>query len=467
MTKPIILIDDEKAMLRSVEQWLNLSNFSVTAFSNARSAYESLTADFTGVIVSDIKMPDMDGLALLSAVKELDPEIPVILMTGHGDVPMTVKAMKQGAYDFLEKPFSPERLADIVTRAFEQRTLLLENRRLKKQLADSSGLSRYLIGESEVMRDLRSELVHLAATDVNVLLQGETGTGKELAARALHDFSHRAQFPFQAINCGAIPDELFESEFFGHKAGAFTGAGDARIGAFEYASGGTVFLDEVTSLPLPMQVKLLRVLQERKVQRLGANTLIDIDVRVVAAANEDISQAVASGELRDDLYYRLNTIELHIPPLRERGEDILLLFKYFVSLAEKQFEHSANDLMASDMKALRAHAWPGNVRELKNIAERFVLSRSHGASDLERLIHSKAQNKKDLSTTCSLAEQTARYEKSLIEQSLKQHEGNISAVMDDLSVPRRTLNDKMNRYGLERDTLGHKQKPAYKTKPSA
>lgn len=460
MTRPIILIDDEKTMLRSLEQWLSLSDFSVTAFSNALDALAGLNSDFAGVIVSDIKMPEMDGLALLSAVKELDADIPVILMTGHGDVPITVDAMKRGAYDFLEKPFSPERLADIATRAFEQRTLLLENRRLKRRLAESSGLSRYLIGESSVMRDLRAELVHLAATDVSVLLQGETGTGKELAARALHDFSHRANCAFQAINCGAIPDELFESEFFGHKAGAFTGADNARTGTFEFAKGGTVFLDEVTSLPLSMQVKLLRVLQERTVQRVGSNELLEINVRVVAAGNEDVSEAVKSGRFRDDLYYRLNTIELHMPPLRVRGEDILLLFKYFITLAEKQFERSAGDLTSGDIVALRTHPWPGNVRELKNIAERFVLLRNHGTNDIERLINTKTHEKDSAHSKQSLAGQMAYFEKSLIEQSLKRHEGNISAVMDELSVPRRTLNDKMSRYNLTRETLHNRREIA-------
>lgn len=447
MSVQVVLIDDEKDMRRSLEQWLSLSNFDVSSFGDARSALDLIDPFFSGVVVSDVKMPNMDGIELLDAIKQRDGDIPVILITGHGDVPMAVDAMKRSAYDFLEKPFSPVKLTETVNRALSKRKLVLENRHLKDQLARSIGLSRYLIGESAAMQSLRADIAHLATINVNVLIHGETGAGKELVARALHELGARADHVFHPINCGGIPKDLFESEFFGHVKGAFTGADKSRLGAFQHADQGTLFLDEITGLPFDMQVKMLRALETQTIQKLGTNDPLNIDVRVVSAANECIKQAVDAGRFRDDLYYRLNTIEIFIPPLRERMEDIPMLFKHFVTFAESQFNCLARPISSDGFAALYAHDWPGNVRELKNIAERYTLARLDEQADIRCLIN---RTEKPFSRRRPLADQVADFERAQITRALDEQEGNISAVMEALNLPRRTLNDKMHRYGLSR-----------------
>lgn len=448
MIRKIVLIDDERAMRRSVEQWLGLSDFQVSSYCDGHEALRDLSPDFDGVIVSDVKMPGLSGMEVLDAVIAVDAEIPVILITGHGEVAMAVEAMKRSAHDFLEKPFSPERLLEVVTRAHERRSLVLENRSLRHRLADASGLAKHLIGESRAIETLRHEIADLASTNVNVLLLGETGTGKEIIARALHDFSKRSARPFKAIDCSAIPKDLFESELFGHEAGAYTGALKTKTGSFEHADGGTVFLDEITNLPLPMQAKLLRVLQERQITRIGSNNAIDVDIRLVSATNENMADAIEAERFRSDLYYRVNTIELHIPPLRQREDDIIVLFQHFVQIAQREFERTASKLTADDLVALRAHRWPGNVRELKNIAERFTLQHSAAQGRLAELI--KGAKPHSDPAHQSLAEQMNSFERDVIASALAKFKGNISDVMHELNLPRRTLNDKMNKYGLSK-----------------
>ncbi len=449
MNRNIVFIDDEQAMRRSVEQWLSLSDFHVHSYKDGATALRDIDASFDGVVVSDVKMPGLDGMQILEAIVSIDAEIPVILITGHGEVAMAVEAMKKSAHDFLEKPFSPERLLDVVTRAHEHRTLVLENRCLRQKLANMSGLAGVLIGESAAMEGLRREIVDLASTNVNVLLRGETGTGKEVIARALHDFGRRADRPFRAIDCGAIPADLFESELFGHEAGAFTGASGPKTGLLEHANKGTVFLDEITNLPYPMQAKLLRVLQERQITRIGSNALIDVDIRLVSASNEDIAGAIQQDRFRSDLYYRINTIELHIPPLRERGDDVLLLFRHFVQIAERQFKRPAPEPSADDLARLRTHEWPGNVREVKNMAERFTLWRGSHTNRIAELLQGARHSGKE--TRRSLKEQMNAFEHDVIAASLAKYQGNISLVMQELNLPRRTLNDKMLKHGLAKE----------------
>jgi two-component system C4-dicarboxylate transport response regulator DctD len=448
MTRNVVLIDDEQVMRRSVEQWLNLSDFCVHSYSDGHTALRDLSVDFDGVVVSDIKMPGISGMEVLEAVIAIDADIPVILITGHGEVAMAVEAMKKSAHDFLEKPFSPERLLEVVTRAHERRSLVLENRHLRNKLADTSGLAKRLIGECTAIEALRNDIIDLASTNVNILLLGETGTGKEVIARALHDFAKRADKPFKAIDCGAIPKDLFESEFFGHEAGAFTGALSRKIGSFEHSKGGTVFLDEITNLPVPMQAKLLRVLQERQITRVGSNTIVDVNFRLVSASNQNIDAEIEADRFRRDLYYRVNTIELHVPPLRERGEDIILLFKHFVQIAEREFERTAPQLSANDLAKLRSHHWPGNVRELKNVAERFTLWRGTGNARIVELVEG-TKSFADLAPR-SLMDQINAFERDVIASALAKHQGNIADVMEELCLPRRTLNDKMLKHGLSK-----------------
>ncbi|MBL0950856.1 MAG: sigma-54-dependent Fis family transcriptional regulator, partial [Pseudomonas sp.] len=325
----VLLIDDDAHLRQALSQTLDLAGLKVLSLGDAQGLAARIPAGWPGVVVSDIRMPGIDGLQLLQQLRERDAELPVLLITGHGDVPLAVQAMRAGAYDFLEKPFANDSLLDSVRRALELRRLVLDNRSLRMALNDRQQLSSRLVGQSPAMQRLREQIGALAGIATDVLILGETGAGKEVVARALHDLSSRRDGPFVAINAGALAESVVESELFGHEAGAFTGAQKRRIGKFEFANGGTLFLDEIESMSLDVQVKLLRLLQERVVERLGGNQLIPLDIRVIAATKEDLRQAADAGRFRADLYYRLNVAPLSIPPLRERGEDALLLFQHF------------------------------------------------------------------------------------------------------------------------------------------
>ena len=445
----IFIVDDEKSMRTATRQWLELAGFEVQDFARASAALEQIDRDYGGVVVSDIKMPGLDGIELQRRVREIDPDIPVILVTGHGDIALTVQAMRDGAYDFVEKPFAPEHLLDIVQRAQEKRTLVLNNRALKRDLAASEGLDGRLVGHSPEMRRLKREIYDYAPTNASVLISGPTGSGKEVVARCLHDLGPNPNGPFIAVNCAAIPTQMAESEFFGHTRGAFTGAQDSRQGKLQAAAGGTLFLDELTSTPMDVQSKLLRALEEQVVVPLGSNTEIPVSFRLVAAIQEDPEEAVVSGRLRKDLYYRIATIALNIPPLSARREDIPLLFKLFCDLAGDAYGREVPMLDAAGHASVMGHDWSGNVRELKNTAERFVLS-SHPVE--ERLAHILGGDEEPRTEDhLSLADQVRLYEKRLLQDALVRHGGNISAVMEDLSIPRRTLNEKMAKYNLARN----------------
>ncbi|ATH79942.1 DNA-binding response regulator [Ectopseudomonas mendocina] len=437
MSAQVIVVDDEAAIREAVQQWLELSGFDVRTCASAGEALALVDRDFPGIVVSDVRMPGSDGLQLLDKLLEVDSDLPVILVTGHGDVPMAVQALRQGAYDFIEKPFTPERLLDSVRRALDKRRLVCENRQLRRQVADKGRIESQLIGISRPMENLRRQILELAGTSVNVLIRGETGSGKERVARSLHDFSPRASKAFAALNCAAIPETIFESELFGHESGAFTGAQARRIGRIEHADGGTLFLDEVESLPLAQQVKLLRVLQEKTLERLGSNKSIQVDLRVISAAKPDLLDEVKAGRFREDLVYRLNVATLHIPPLRERREDIPLLFEHFAHEAALRHGREAPPLAPSELARLLGHDWPGNVRELINAAERHALGLS-SPPPAERFAGQ------------ALAQQMEAFEAQCLHNALLQCQGNIAAVMEMLQLPRRTLNEKMQRHGLAR-----------------
>jgi two-component system C4-dicarboxylate transport response regulator DctD len=442
--RPLVLfVDDEQAVRASVEQWLGLAGFQVFVFDEPKRALAFIATDFPGVLLSDVKMPGMDGLELLRQAQARDADLPVILLTGHGDVAMAVDAMRQGAYDFLEKPFVPERLSESVRRASEKRRLVMENRNLRRQVMGDKGIASRLLGTSPEIEALRRDVAELAMADVNVVVIGETGTGKEMVARCLHDYGPRSKYAFVAINCAAVPETMFEGEFFGHEAGAFTGAAGRRIGKLEYAHRGSLFLDEIESMPLVLQAKVLRSLQEKVVERLGSHQSVPADARIISAAKSDLAMAVRKGAFREDLYYRLNVAELIVPPLRERRGDIPLLFEFFSAEAARRHGREARPLTAADLAAMRSHDWPGNVRELKNAAERHALGLGNRAAAGET-------RPTEAASALPLAAQVAGFERQAIEAAFAASGGDVQSVVDSLDIPRRTLNEKMARYGIDR-----------------
>lgn len=443
--KKVVFVDDEKHIRQANRQTLELADFDVICLDCAEQAIEYLSPEWPGVVICDIRLPYMDGLEFLRHAQKTDRDLPVILITGHGDVSTAVQAMRDGAYDFIEKPYSAERLVKTVERALEKRALTLENKTLRRELEAHSIPGPRIIGKTPSMMRLRATIAQIANTGADVLILGETGTGKELVARSLHEQSERRTKNFVAVNCGAVSESIIESDLFGHEAGAFTDARQRRIGKFEHADGGTILLDEIESMPLQVQVHLLRILQERKIERMGSNTLIPLDVRVVAASKVDLRRAVQEGSFREDLYYRLNVVYLEIPPLRERREDIPLLFHHFLLVAGHRYQQEVPLPGTAQMNPLMSYQWPGNVRELRNLAERYVLLGSQCGWSLDQLLSGAERQQKH-----SLPQQVEDFERSLIEQALVSSNGTIKDVMDTLAIPRKTLYDKMRKYGLDK-----------------
>jgi two-component system C4-dicarboxylate transport response regulator DctD len=430
-----ILVEDEAALRLATAQTLELGGFSVQACASAEEALAALRPDFAGVIVTDVRLPGRSGLELLAQVMAMDAELPVIVVTGHGDVSMAVEAMRSGAYDFIEKPFSSDRLMDAVRRAQERRHLVLENRQLRTARALHPDTPD-LIGRSPVIEQLRLAIRNVGPAGVDILINGQTGTGKEVVARVLHAASGR-KGNFVAINCGALPESVFESEIFGHEAGAFTGAQKRRIGKLEYANGGTVFLDEIETMPMSLQVKLLRVLQERRLERLGANEAVALDCRIIAASKANLLELSAEGKFREDLYYRIGVVTVDLPRLNERRDDIPLLLAHFVQEAAVRYGRPLPQWSASDMAAWQAADWPGNVRELRNFAERLTLGIAAHAAAAPRI-----------DAPDGLPQQVDAYERDLILRALAAADNNVGAAADALQVPRKTLYDKMKKYQI-------------------
>ncbi len=435
----VIFVDDDEHVCRAVEQTLKLAGYDVITFRDPRQAMKVISQDWPGILLTDVKMPGIDGFFLLEWTIRQDRDLPVLLVTGHGDISMAVEAMRKGAYDFIEKPISAERLVEVVARAMEKRRLIMYNRKLRAQVARQDGLESVILGRSEAITRLREKIHAIADAHVDVLVIGETGTGKELVARCLHRYSNRRERPFVAINCGAIPESIIENELFGHEPGAFTGADRLYMGKFEQADGGTLFLDEIESMPLNLQVRLLRVLQERSIERLGGSKTIQLDLRVIAATKRDLREASEKGEFRSDLYYRLSVANLVIPPLRERVEDIPPLFFHFLHKASERLGRPAPQVDEIRLQQLMRYAWPGNVRELQNVAERVAL----GIDDLVRIVDVEGENSGRF-----LQERLDAFEKYLIEEELKRQKGNITAAYKALGLPRKTFYNKMRKYGL-------------------
>ncbi|SCX80841.1 sigma-54-dependent transcriptional regulator [Microvirga guangxiensis] len=437
----VVLVDDDQEVLDAYRQTLELDGFDVTAVGSAKAGLNMLSPDLSAVVVSDVRMPGLDGFGLLDAVRAIDPDIPVVLVTGHGDVPMAIKAVRAGAWDFIEKPADPVRLVETVRRASAHRSLILENRTLRAGATDQDSIAGRLVGRSAAIERLRRTLQTLADAEADVLLLGETGTGKEVAARALHDFGRRRKGRFVAVNCGAMPETMIESELFGHESGAFTGARERRIGKIEHASGGTLFLDEIESMPMPAQIRLLRVLQERTIERLGSNKEIPVDIRVIAATKADLTELAGKGAFREDLVYRLNVVTVRLPPLRERRDDVPVLFTHFLHLAAARQARAVPSLDSSFLERLQQQEWPGNVRELRNAAERYLL----GLDDDE-----PPQPEPSLHGALTLERQMEIAERRVIEETLARFGWRIGATAEALGITRKTLYLKMKKYDLGR-----------------
>ncbi|MEX8495943.1 sigma-54-dependent transcriptional regulator [Sphaerotilus sp.] len=438
----IFVEDDEDVRLGSV-QALDLAGFAVDAHGSVEQARPQVQTGLPIVVVCDVRLPGMTGTAWLRELHALDAELPVILITGHGDIAMAVQAVQDGAYDFIEKPCSSERLVSVVRRAADKRQLLMEVHTLRRQLDGWHGIQATLIGRSAQMERVRRMVRTLAAAPADVVIYGETGTGKDLVARCLHDHSARRRGHFVPVNCGGLPDNLVESELFGHEVGAFTGAIRRRIGKFEHAHGGTLFLDEIESMPLAVQVKLLRALHERSIERIGSNDPVAVDCRVIAASKEDLRLLSEQKKFRSDLYYRLGVAFIELPPLRERREDIPLLFEHLTLQSARRYGLPAPIVDGAVLATLMAHHWPGNVRELRNVADRFVLGLL-GDDLTGALGASGAQTPQR-----TLPEQVEQVERVLITEALRQHLGDVSAAARALGVPKQTLYDKRRRLQID------------------
>jgi two-component system C4-dicarboxylate transport response regulator DctD len=430
----VVFVDDDDALRAATVQSLELADLDVRAFADAETALAEIGLDFTGAIVTDIRMPRLDGLEFFARIRAVDPEIPVILITGHADVPMAIGALKSGAFDFLAKPYAADHLIASVRKALETRRLVLDNRMLRT--AAESSVDSPLIGDSPVMAQLRATILQIARADIDVLVEGETGTGKELAALLLHRKGPRSGRPFVAVDCGALPEQLAEVELFGHDRGAVGYGPIAREGWIEQSHGGTLFLDGIDNMPLAIQSKLLRVVEERKVQPLGATEPRGVDLRIVASSRRDLQQAVRDGEFREDLFYRLNVVRLRVAPLRERRADIPQLFAFFVEEAVGRM--GAQDFVLGDAarKHLIEHDWPGNVRELRNFAYSEVLGLdTPAAASVDGLP--------------ALPERVAQFEAHAIRDALASAGGDIAATLALLRIPRKTLYDKIARHGID------------------
>lgn len=437
----VLVVDDDKAMRTSLVDLLDAAGWRTDAISRAEQVDEKLAEFLPDVIVSDVRMPGMTGIELLAS---LDPATapPLVLISAHGDIAMAVDAIQNGAYGFIEKPFEPRRLLTVLRNASEKNRLAQRADRLKARLAKLSGLDRVLLGQTPEIKAVREEVLNLADTAVPVLLLGETGTGKELVAHALHDLSERSDGPFVALNCATIPPERFEAEMFGvHEESP------GRIAASE---SGSLFLDEICACPLPVQAKLLRAIETREVTPIGSTTPKPVDFRLITASNEDPHAAISDGRFRPDLLYRINTVALTLPTLRQRRDDMVLLYSHFLENSAETHEIEPPTLSSDDISALLAHDWPGNVRELRHSAERYVLSARRGQGSVKGSIRTD-QLVDDVPDT--LREAVAAFERQMIARAIRAHGGRMDAVAEALGIGRRTLNEKIVKLGLNKDAL--------------
>ena len=450
MGKTILIVDDEESICQSLSGVLADDGYDIITAASGEEALKIVGEELPSLVLLDIWLPGMDGIETLKIIKSEHPEIRVIMMSGHGTIETAVKATKLGAFDFIEKPLSLDKVLLIVNHALDMTRLEEENILLKQKVAHEYELT----GSSEAIMELKETISLVAPTNAWILIMGENGTGKELVSRSIHKQSKRAHKPFIEVNCAAIPEELIESELFGHEKGAFTGATEKKRGKFDLAHEGTLFLDEVADMSLKAQAKILRILQEKKYERVGGAKVIATDVRVLAATNKDLEKEMEAGRFRQDLYYRLNVIPLRVPPLRERKEDILLLAKRFLkdfALKEGEAEKSiAND----GIEILMQHDWPGNVRELKNIVERLVIMKAGDvidANDIPAFVKNDQMGEPDNAGLAlnSYRLAKANFEKQYIAAKLKEYDGNISRTAEAIGLERSNLHRKIKSYNLD------------------
>lgn len=453
-TNRLLITDDEDSIRNTLREILEFEGYQIEEASGGEEALDRLDREGIDLMLLDVKMQGMDGLEVLQALQDRGQELPVIVISGHGSIELAVEATRRGAVDFLEKPPDLNRLLLSVRNALRSGRLLQENRQMRSQIHGEATL----IGESKAMQSIRETVQKVAASPSRVLITGENGTGKEMVALLIHEKSRRNDGAFVAVNCAAIPSELLESELFGHEKGAFTGADQKRIGKFEQASGGTLFLDEIGDMTLEAQAKVLRVLQQNRLTRVGGHEEIMVDVRVLAATNKDLSEEISGGRFREDLFHRLNVIPIHVPPLRERREDVPVLARYFLEkLASEEILYSGRSLTDDALQALSKQHWSGNVRELKNVVERLVLLSSNEAitaGDVEQFVRTARETEEALegliesSTTFQDFKEQA--ERLFLIRKLRENDWNVSQTAEAIDIQRSHVYNKMKKYNIEK-----------------
>lgn len=447
----VLVIDDEKSIRDSLKMILEYERYDVEFAENGEQGLNKLSTQSFDIVLLDVKMAGIDGLEVLQKIREKTTDLPVIMISGHGTIETAVEATKLGAFDFLPKPLDRDKLLITIRNALQHASIAQENRKLQETLEGK----RKILGGSTKIKEILSIIERVAPTDARVFITGENGTGKELVARAIHRGSKRLQKPFVEVNCAAIPAELIESELFGHEKGSFTGASGQRIGKFEQADGGTLFLDEIGDMSLQAQAKVLRALEEGKIERVGGNKLIQMDVRVLAATNKTVAEEIAKGTFRKDLYHRLNVIPLHVPPLRERNEDVPILVRAFIEDVCTRNGMAKRTISEENLSTLANREWPGNVRELRNAVERLVILSAGTTLDVTLLDApgSSAKGEFDnlLSITGTFQDFKDRAEAAFIKRQLEVHKWNISKTAEALDIQRSHLYTKMKKYGLARE----------------
>ena len=448
----ILIADDEEVMRDSLSDWLREDGYDVIAVASGAEAVEKVKSEPWSVLMVDLKMPGMDGMEVVRQVKKISPELPIIMVTAYATVDTAVQAMKEGAYDYIAKPFDPEQVGLAIRKIIAHQELLEENVALRQALRKQHEFQN-LIGKSRKMHEIMETVQTIADSTANILISGESGTGKEVVARAIHRSSLRREKPFMAVSCAAIPETLLESELFGYEKGAFTGATAQKRGRLEQAEDGTFFFDEIVEMSLKSQVDLLRVLQEREFRRVGGEALVRLEARVISATNKNLKKLVQEGKFREDLYYRLNVIPIHIPPLRERKEDIPLLALHFLKKYAVENGKHLNDFSPEAMELLLKYDWPGNVRELENAVERAVIVAAGSLVHLENLTVEGGVTVRGVSefTSISGSATLEEVEKAHILKVLKANDLNVKKCSDILGIDRTTLYKRMKEYGVAKE----------------